>query len=368
MALQSSGVIKFSDINVELGNNPTDELSLSDTALRTLFDVPSGTIKISQGYGKSNRVQVTITLSSNQTNYQLTTASVPGYSAGNTDVTLEINSGVYVYSTATTNAGLIVGPFDSGDTVSIVNNGYIIGRGGNGGNSNPVSTFGVTPPAAQAGGPAINLNYPVSITNNSYIAGGGGGGRGGYSAGGGGAGGGTGGTAIIGALSQTGGAGGAPGSAGSNGGNITSGDYRKGSGGGGGRIIPGTGGAGGDGNTAVAMYGRGGQDGGGGGGGIYAGGDGRSYGGGGGGRAGGGAGGAGISGITGRDGTTSAGGRGWGDPYYNGGGGGGPWGGSGGASDSNANSFAGAAGGKAVNLNGHTVTWVATGTRYGAIS
>lgn len=30
MALQSSGIIKFSDINVELGNNPTDELSLSD--------------------------------------------------------------------------------------------------------------------------------------------------------------------------------------------------------------------------------------------------------------------------------------------------------------------------------------------------
>ena len=57
MALQSVGVIKFSDINVELGNNPTDELGLSDPDLRTLFDVPGGTIKISTGYGKSNRVQ-----------------------------------------------------------------------------------------------------------------------------------------------------------------------------------------------------------------------------------------------------------------------------------------------------------------------
>ena len=172
MALQSSGVIKFSDINVELGNNPTDELSLSDPDIRTLFETPSGTIKISTGYGKSNRVQVTITLSSNQTNYQLTTASVPGYSAGNTDVTLQINSGVYVYSTATTNAGLIVGPFDSGDTVSIVNNGYIIGRGGNGGDSNGLSIGDNRGPAETSptsGGPAINLNYPVSITNYSYI-------------------------------------------------------------------------------------------------------------------------------------------------------------------------------------------------------
>ena len=43
--------------------------------------------------------------------------------------------------------------------------------------------------------------------------------------------------------------------------------------------------------------------------------------------------------------------------------------GAGGSSDSmQPNSFAGAAGGKAVNLNGNTVTWVATGTRYGAIS
>lgn len=283
------------------------------------------------------------------------------------DAQITVNSGVYVWSDNISIAAFTTGSLVADSVISIVNNGYIIGRGGNGGNSNPVDTFGVTPPAAQAGGSAINLNYPVSITNNSYIAGGGGGGRGGYSAGGGGAGGGTGGTAFAGTQSQTGGAGGAPGSAGSNGSNITGGSYdRKGSGGGGGRIIPGTGGAGGE-NTAASMYGRGGQEGGGGGGGIGDDDD-WSFGGGGGGRAGGGTGGSGITGVTGRDGTTTSGGRGWGDPYYNGGGGGGPWGGSGGASDSNANSFAGAAGGKCVNLNGNSVTWVATGTRYGAIS
>ena len=314
------------------------------------------------------------TISSNTQTYSLSSDLVAN---GWDEVTpveaiITVNSGVYVWSDNISVPAFNTGYIAPGSTISIINNGYIIGRGGDGGNSNVVDTYNVTPPAAQTGGNAINLNYPVSITNNSYIAGGGGGGRGGYAGGGGGAGGGTGGTAIIGSLSIAGGAGGAPGSAGSNGGNIIPpSEIRKGSGGGGGRIIPGTGGVGGRGNNQSLMYGFGGQEGGGGGGGIYQ--DpfdvgGRSYGGGGGGRAGGGTSGSGISGVTGRDGTTTAGGRGWGDPYDNGGGGGGPWGGSGGASDSNANSFAGAAGGKAVNLNGNAVTWIATGTRYGAIS
>jgi len=284
---------------------------------------------------------------------------------------ITVNSGIYVWSDNISVPAFNTGYIAPGSTISIINNGYIIGRGGDGANSVVSNTYNVTPPAAQAGGNAINLNYPVSITNYSYIAGGGGGGRGGYSAGGGGAGGGTGGTAIVGSVSIAGGAGGAPGSAGSNGSNLNPpSGIRKGSGGGGGRIIIGAGGNGGSGMFASTMYGSGGQEGGGGGGGIagdpYDGG-GSSYGGGGGGH-GGGLGGSGISGVTGRDGTGTAGGRGWGDPYDNGGGGGGPWGGSGGASDSNSNSFAGAAGGKAVNLNGNTVTWIATGTRYGAIS
>ena len=36
--------------------------------------------------------------------------------------------------------------------------------------------FKTHPQQPQAGGPAVDINYSVSITNNSYIAGGGGGG------------------------------------------------------------------------------------------------------------------------------------------------------------------------------------------------
>jgi hypothetical protein len=51
-------------------------------------------------------------------------------------------------------------------------------------------------------------------------------------------------------------------------------------------------------------------------------------------------------------------------------GGGGGWGASGGTAKNNTNTFPipPGAGGKCVNLNGYTVTWTATGTRYGVIS
>ena len=86
--------------------------------------------------------------------------------------TITINSGVYVWSDDTSKAGLTIDVPD----ITIINNGYIIGRGGN---------------AGQDGGPALSIEVPgVTITNNSgaFIAGGGGGGGG--SIGGGGAGGG----------------------------------------------------------------------------------------------------------------------------------------------------------------------------------
>src|SRR6056300_606945 len=98
MALQSSGIIKFSDINVELDNNPTDELSLSDPDLRTLFETPSGTIKISTGYGKSSMFRFIKTISSNTQTYSLSSDLVAN---GWDEVTpveaiITVNSGVYV--------------------------------------------------------------------------------------------------------------------------------------------------------------------------------------------------------------------------------------------------------------------------------
>jgi hypothetical protein len=349
MALPASGAISFNAINVELGLTATAQISLNDSAVRTLFGVSSGAISMSQGYGKSNRVSVTVTLASNQINYTLGTAQIPGYASGTTDVTLVVNSGVYVYSTNTANAGLTVAALAAGDTVSIINNGFIIGQGGAGG----AASNGAD------GGPAITINYPINVTNNSYIAGGGGGGGGATTGtifgGGGGAGGGAGGTGTYGSP----GTGGSPGSAGTNGTVSTFGS----GGGGGGRILPGVGGTsvqaavGPNVSNSVINPGRGGGSGGSGSAGA--------------GNAGGptpaiaNSGAGGNANVAGSSASYFSGGSGGGS----GGGGGGGWGASGGRGNtSTGTSYVGGAGGKAINLNGYTATLIVTGTIYGAIS
>ena len=279
--------------------------------------------------------RIIVTLSSNQANYSFTPLQVPGYVTG-AEITLVIDPGVYVYSTSTSSAGLSISNFSGDDIVNIINNGYIMGMGGQGGAG--IRYKSAT--AGSSGGPAIDLNYPVSITNNSYIGGGGGGGGGcpiTYSpgtnyGGGGGAGGGQGGLCQMeqDSRSTLGGAGGAPGAKGSNGGAFWAATSVPG---GGGRIMPG---------SATTALSQGGEAGGSGGG---AAGVGPPY------SLGGGAGNPGSNGKSLNYGTS---------------GGGGGWGASGGIGAGFR--YAGGAGGKAVNLNGNSVTWIATGTRYGAIS
>ncbi len=269
------------------------------------------------------RATLTYTYSANTANAALTMSSISGYVSGMSDITININSGIYVYSTSTGTPGLALTGGYSGDTVKIVNNGFIMGMGG----------------LTAVGGTALSLSFNTTVDNtngSAYIGGGGGGGSRGAGAQGGGSGGGAGGGAGGNAGGYgAGGAGGAVGAAGSNG-SVGSG---IGGGGGGGRIFPGTGGgaetgggAGGGGGTARdPCCGPGG----------------------------GGSGGAG-SGAGSNGGQSGA-------PAYRGGGGGGGWGATGGAG---ASGGAGSAGGKAVALNANTITWVSGNTTrvYGAVS
>jgi hypothetical protein len=60
MALNSSGVISLGgttageSVNLELGQAAGATITMNDTNLRSLFGVASGTISLSQGYGKSS--------------------------------------------------------------------------------------------------------------------------------------------------------------------------------------------------------------------------------------------------------------------------------------------------------------------------
>ena len=105
-------------------------------------------------------------------NYTLNPAAVTGYVAGFTKVTVTINSGIYIGSSSTSTYALTITGFVNGDTVNLINNGFIIGAGGNGGagRSNNSGLPG------DPGGNALLLECPVNITNNGTIAGGGGGG------------------------------------------------------------------------------------------------------------------------------------------------------------------------------------------------
>lgn len=332
MTLNTSGPISLGgattgqSVNLELGFAATATITMNTTAVRTLAGFPTAGTQYSMSnfYGKSNGVPISFTFTSNTVNASLNVASISGYVSGASIITLTVNSGIYLHANAVANYGLNLTGGTAGDTVTLVNNGYIIGQGG-GGNSG-----GFT------GGPALNVGIGVNITINNtnasaFIAGGGGGGSnfnlfgGGF---GGGAGGGQGGRQDE---RTTGGAGGAIGASGGNGTVFSCCCSNFGAGGGGGRILPGTGGAGGTPGSA------GGKGGGAGGGGGAA---------------------AGSSGNVGASANNAGVGGGFGQ--FQPGGGGGGWG---------ASSPTGS-GGKAINLNGKSVTFVAGNTTriYGAVS
>lgn len=119
----------------------------------------------------SGRVVQIINIVNDTRDYVLNTSKVGNYIAGQMDVILIISAGIYIGSN-TIGAGLIVdNSWHQHDTVTIINNGYILGKGGNGGSA------GSTAPTS--GGLALQVLRTVKITNNGIIGGGGGGGGGG---------------------------------------------------------------------------------------------------------------------------------------------------------------------------------------------
>jgi hypothetical protein len=141
------------------------------------------------------------------TNIQFLTidvTSLSGYIAGKSDVTITVNAGVYVYGTPPPQVYPIVDPsppqniaiLDAslqiiggavGDTIKLVNNGNIVGFGGDGAGvwkfqsdccGCGASALTTDPGKGNAALSFITPGITLSIENNGYIAGGGGGGGG----------------------------------------------------------------------------------------------------------------------------------------------------------------------------------------------
>jgi len=185
MAIPGSGTpIDLTDIATEFGDSAPHSVSefyrggglVPDSATNSAIPT-SGAVALGNFYGSANVVALNLTISANTSNYDLwsNVSGNPSYVAGATAVTLTVNPGVTVSSTSTgTYALSIPSAFNPADSVNVVNNGTVVGKGGNGGNG--INYGGTGSNVGQAGGHGLYINRPVSITNAGTLAGGGGGG------------------------------------------------------------------------------------------------------------------------------------------------------------------------------------------------
>jgi hypothetical protein len=224
-------------IRNEFNSGDTNPISFSDFYRAGSYvtenntGVPeTGAIDFQDFYGTSKQFSFTISTDTQEADLG-TLATAAGWN-GTEPLSVTIASGVYLWSDNTAVGGLTI-PSSMNGKLTLVNNGYIIGRGGDSGGND--------------GGPAlVNNATGVTLTNeeDAYIAGGGGGG--GTTVGGGGAGGGdsisTYGTKYGGAIGQAGDVGNGGGNSyhGGSGGNFrnnSGSDFENPVGSGGGRIL-----------------------------------------------------------------------------------------------------------------------------------
>ena len=175
--------------------------TLTSTDVYGVYRVPTAgdgialPMKLSNYYTPSS---FTNTISGYTTHLNLRTWALANGWDGVAPATITVATGAYIYSTSTGTPALTIdGSWPGG--LTFVNNGVIMGMGGNG----APATGG-----ASAGGTAIYLGRNTTITNNGYILGGGGAGQAGTTyvtsnwgyanvGGGGGAGGGAGGSGFF---------------------------------------------------------------------------------------------------------------------------------------------------------------------------
>lgn len=168
MALQSSGAIKLSEIQTEFGgDNP---IGISEYYRNGIYvarnntGVPAeSTISFSDFYGSTSEFTITLTANRSTPTNLRTLAVNAGWDQR--DFLKVINNAILSSNTTATAALTIAGDFPNG--VMLINNGAIMGMGGQGGD---------TLQAGKPGGPAIYVTSDVTIDNPGGIAGGGGGG------------------------------------------------------------------------------------------------------------------------------------------------------------------------------------------------
>jgi hypothetical protein len=158
-------------------NDGTFRNKLTDTAVST----PTSPSPISLSSLRGNTYR-RFTIAANTVNYDIRTSfgnSGSGWNGSSkASVDVVVGSGVVVGSNTTSAYAMDTGAagWPGPSTITVINNGYIIGHGGNGGKG------GDEPGASGSGtdgGPALLARRPMRLENASGIVGGGGGGGGG---------------------------------------------------------------------------------------------------------------------------------------------------------------------------------------------
>lgn len=110
MALQNSGAISLSDVNVELDNAATAQISLGDTAVRDLADVASGSISLNDLYGKSALLLASTMTAANYSGFYIGYNYATAGSLGDDQITID----GYTYEVAVLFAALPSGTINFG--------------------------------------------------------------------------------------------------------------------------------------------------------------------------------------------------------------------------------------------------------------
>jgi len=176
-------------VTYQFSNNPILGSGSSNLTFYVTPFTPAGTfpILIQAFCGPSIRTMVYVltilpcyelTVLNNTVNYDVSTHLYQQYPSAPTNspvcVVTTVNSGVLVTSNTTSQPAFTTGNLPTGSIVGIINNGAIIGKGGDGGIAyDPLNNLTGD---GTGGGHALNLTTKTAILNNGYLFGGGGGG------------------------------------------------------------------------------------------------------------------------------------------------------------------------------------------------
>lgn len=176
MTLPASGTIAISQIATEFGGSTPHAISeyyRAPNGLTTANNtgVPlSGTISMSNFYSAQRKFVYNVTINSATANFNWYNNAVANGWNQSDPVVCTLTNNSWIYESGIGNYAFYISGFPGGSELTIVNNGYIVGQGGNGGGAGA---------GGGSGGHAIYAGSAVTIYNYGGIYGGGGGGGGG---------------------------------------------------------------------------------------------------------------------------------------------------------------------------------------------